>query len=619
MRRSIATVSLSGTLHQKLAAARRAGFDGIEIFENDLLACPAPPAEVRRWCDDLGLTVDLYQPFRDFEAVDEATLAANLRRAHAKFEVMERLGAHTVLVCSSVSPEARDDDDLAAEHLHLLASAAAEHNVRVAYEALAWGRHVDLWRHSHRIVTAADHPHLGICLDSFHVLSRGDSAPQPGEIDDEKLFFVQLADAPHMDMDVLQWSRHYRCFPGQGSFDLTGFVADVLRNGYHGPLSLEVFNDVFRQADTGRTATDAMRSLLHLEEAVDGRLTIEGAAGTRERLELFAPPAPPAVDGLDFVEIGVADRWTDAIEEVLRALGFQRRSRHRTKAVECWVQGEVAILVNRGADAADGRGVGVAALGIRTEDPRRSGNRAEAFRAPAPARRRGVGEVEFPTAVAPDGTVLLFTASAGPEERAWSRDFAEPATPTTPPGGRPRLRAIDHVAVALSFEQFDEGVLFFRAVLGLGAEPVVQVADTHGLLRSRALSDDARTIRIALTVPLLGGHEHGHEFQHVAFATDDIFAAVADMRRRGIRLLDIPDNYYDDIAARTELEPSLLARLRDRRILYDTSDAGSFLHAFTEPVGGLFFEVIERQGDYDGYGAPNAGIRLAALRTVASA
>src|SRR5205823_3297893 len=89
-----------------------------------------------------------------------------------------------------------------------------------------------------------------------------------GDIPAEKLFFVQLADAPCLVMDVLQWSRHYRCFPGQGGFDLVDFTARVLRAGYNGPLSLEVFNDVFRQADPHRMAVDAMRSLLLLEEAL---------------------------------------------------------------------------------------------------------------------------------------------------------------------------------------------------------------------------------------------------------------------------------------------------------------------------------------------------------------
>ena len=109
-----------------------------------------------------------------------------------------------------------------------------------------------------------------MCLDSFHILSRGDDPAGIRDIPGEKIFFVQLADAPAMHLDVLQLSRHYRCFPGQGDFDLTGFMAHVLRAGYDGPLSLEVFNDVFRQADADRTATDALRSLIALEESLAG-------------------------------------------------------------------------------------------------------------------------------------------------------------------------------------------------------------------------------------------------------------------------------------------------------------------------------------------------------------
>ena len=268
MRRGIATVCLSGTLEDKLDAAAAAGFHGVEIFDNDLVVSPWSPAEIRQRCADLGLTVDLFQPFRDFEAVPPDVLAANLRRAERKFDVMEQLGADTVLVCSSVSPDAVDDEDLAAEQLHLLASRAAERGLRVAYEALAWGRFVNTYDRSWRIVRRADHPALGVCLDSFHVLSRGSDPAGIRVIPGEKVFFLQLADAPRLDMDVLQWSRHYRLFPGQGAFDLTGFVGHVLATGYDGPLSLEVFNDVFRQADPRRAAVDAMRSLLSLQESI---------------------------------------------------------------------------------------------------------------------------------------------------------------------------------------------------------------------------------------------------------------------------------------------------------------------------------------------------------------
>ena len=84
---------------------------------------------------------------------------------------MEELGAPAMLVCSNVSPDAIDDDALAAEQLHALAERAAERGLQIAYEALAWGRHVSEYDHAWRIVAAADHPSLGICLDSFHILS----------------------------------------------------------------------------------------------------------------------------------------------------------------------------------------------------------------------------------------------------------------------------------------------------------------------------------------------------------------------------------------------------------------------------------------------------------------
>jgi 4-hydroxyphenylpyruvate dioxygenase len=156
VRKSIATVSVSGTLIEKLDAIAAAGFDGVEIFENDLLTCPLPPEEIRARAADLGLGIDLYQPFRDFESVPADLLERNLRRAEHKFRVMERLGADLLLVCSNVSPQAIGDDELAAAQLRLLAERAAEHGIRIAYEALAWGRHVNEYLHAWRVVRMAD-------------------------------------------------------------------------------------------------------------------------------------------------------------------------------------------------------------------------------------------------------------------------------------------------------------------------------------------------------------------------------------------------------------------------------------------------------------------------------
>ena len=163
------------------------------------------------------------------------------------------LGTDLVLVCSSVAPDALDDDDRIAEQLHALADRARPRGA-CASPTRRWPGAGTSTPTSGRgtIVRRADHPALGLCVDSFHILSRGSDPAGIRDIPGEKLFFLQLADAPHMDMDVLQWSRHHRLFPGQGAFDLPAFLGHVLAAGYTGPLSLEVFNDVFRQADPRR-------------------------------------------------------------------------------------------------------------------------------------------------------------------------------------------------------------------------------------------------------------------------------------------------------------------------------------------------------------------------------
>ena len=276
LRTAIATVCISGTLEEKLIAASAAGFDGVEIFEPDFVVSASSARDIRRQCADLGLSIDLYQPFRDLDSTDPDQFAANLRRADRKFDVMQELGTDLILVCSAVSPTAVDDDAVIAEQLHQLAERARARGVRISYEALAWGTHVNTYDRSWDIVRAADHPSLGLCVDSFHILSRGSDPSGIAAIPGEKLFFLQLADAPSMNMDVLQWSRHYRLFPGQGTFDLPAFLGYVLKAGYTGPLSLEVFNDVFRQSDPEQAAVDAQPFVRAVESAFEASgLTLE--------------------------------------------------------------------------------------------------------------------------------------------------------------------------------------------------------------------------------------------------------------------------------------------------------------------------------------------------------
>jgi 4-hydroxyphenylpyruvate dioxygenase len=595
----MATVCVSGTLDDKLAAASAAGFDGIELFENDLVLAPWSPADVRARCADLGLAIDLYQPFRDFEAVPADLLAANLARAEHKFDVMAELGADTVLVCSSVAPAAIDDDDLAAEQLVRLADRAADRGMRIAYEALAWGRHVSTWDHSWRIVEKAGHPALGLCLDSFHVLSREVSPEGIAGITPGKIFFLQLADAPHLSMDVLQWSRHHRLFPGQGSFDLTGFVRLVLAAGYTGPLSLEVFNDVFRQADPVRTAVDAMRSLVALEDSLE----VEG-----HRL----PPAP-TLSAHAFAEFAVDGRSGPALQAALRGLGFVHSGQHRSKPVQLWEQGACRILLNSGATHQPPPGTAALdAFALTTADPASARVRAEALLAPVLPRERGPLEADIAAIAAPDGTSVFFSR----DDNDWRADFLSTGAEVVAGAG---LTGTDHVGLAQPFDHFDEAGLFYRSVLGLNRSTAQEYAAPYGLMRSQAFATGDRSVRLLLTVSLLRRGDWVpavSDPQHVTFRTADIFGTAAALSRLGGTTLPVPDNYYADLVARFALAEEFAARLQEFAILYDRdASGGELLHLYTPVYGGrVFFEIVERRGRYDGYGEANAPVRMAAHR-----
>ncbi|MGY1603573.1 TIM barrel protein [Geodermatophilus sp. SYSU D00815] len=595
-RRAIATVCLSGTLEDKLGAAAAAGFDGIEVFEPDLIASPWSPRELAARCADLGLSIDLYQPFRDLDSTDDGRFARNLRRAERKFDVMAELGVGTVLVCSSVADDAVAETDRLAGQLARAADRAAARGLRIAYEALAWGRHVSTWDRSWDAVRAADHPALGLCLDSFHVLSRGGDPAGFAAVPGEKLFFLQLADAPQLRMDVLQWSRHHRLFPGQGAFDLPGFLGAVLAAGYTGPLSLEVFNDVYRQSDPARTAVDAMRSLLWLEEA----------------LGLTSPPAA-ALSGWSFVELGVDGISGPPLAAVLAALGFTHTGQHRSKPVQLWEQGGARVLLNAAVVRPQATGVAtVAALGLESADPGRSAARAEALAAPVLPRTRGRAEADLATIAAPDGTQILFTRT-GPD--GWPADFLATGEPTAPGAG---LTGIDHVGLTQPFDSFDEAGLFYRAVLGLEPQDLAEVAAPFGLVRTRAVSDPDRAVRLALSVAALrrGSWAPGvPEPQYVAFRTDDLVATARALREAGAPLLELPTNYADDLDARFDLAPEVLAAVREHGLMYEEDARGRYLHLATEVLGDrLFLEFVQRLDGYDGYGTADSPVRMAAQR-----
>lgn len=618
MRRSIATISLSGTLEDKLEAVAAAGFDAVQIFENDILYYEGTARSVHDIAHALGLAIDAFQPLRDFEGLDEAAFLKSLDRAERKFDLMEELGAPLLLIPASTVADSSADPDRIAAHLRTLAERAAAHNIRIAYGPLAWAAHVKTLKQAWDIVRRSDHPHLDIYLSSFQLLAADKDQGTLASIPGDRIAAVQIADAPNVSIDPVSKNRFYSCLPGQGDLDLPGFVRDVLATGYTGALALEIANDAFRAAPPRMVAEDGLRSLLFLEENVR-HLTKGGAAN----FALYDPPAPPAISGMEFLEFAASGADADELTHWLESFGFHHAGKHRSKAVALYRNGDVNLALNSEPRSFAQsyylmHGPSVCAVGIRTGDDQRALGRAMAFNAQRFEGRVGPNELNIPAVRSLDGSLIYFVGEDD-AKHIYEIEFLLDK-PAGPAAGA--LRTVDHLALSLPSNEMDSHVLFYRAVLGFDVDATWILADPDGFVKSRAVTSHEKTVRIPLNVSQgqrtatarQVNIQAGAGVHHIAFFCDDIFSTVAALRQSGARLLSISPNYYDDLAERFNLEEDFILRLKEAHILYDRIGGGEFLHVYSEPFQDrFFFEFVQRKGGYQQYGAANAPFRMAAI------
>ena len=617
MKTSIATVSISGNFAEKLQAIAAAGFDGIEIFEQDFIAHDGDPREVGDMIRDMGLEITLFQPFRDFEGLPGPLRAKAFDRAERKFDLMQQLGTDLVLICSSCHPAALGGIDRAAEDFHALGERAAARGLRVGYEALAWGRHVNDHRDAWEIVRRADHPNVGLILDSFHTLARKIDPDTIRRIPGDRIFFVQLADAPAIDMDLLYWSRHFRNMPGEGDLDVTRFMQAVMATGYAGPISLEIFNDQFRGGSPVTIARDGHRSLVALMDDV---------ARSETGLAVPSPEMPPraVAEGIAFLEFASKGDEADALEDLLRTLGFAHSANHNSKALSLWTQGDIRIVVNRetkgyASSAYAMHGTSVCDIGIAVGNAAETVARAQALGAAPFAQPVDPGQLDIPAIRGQSGSVLHFIDRTSGLSDVWNVEFTSLAQAE----GTTGLTRVDHIAQAMSYDEMLSWSLFYTTLFDMKKSAMVDVIDPDGLVRSQAIEAQGGGLRVTLngaeTHRTMAGTFLAESFhasvQHIALATDDIFATAEALADRGFASLPISANYYADLAARFDLDARDLSRMKAANILYDEDGRGAFFQLYSRPfAGGMFFEIVQRKDGYAGYGGPNAPFRIAAQK-----
>jgi 4-hydroxyphenylpyruvate dioxygenase len=610
---SIATVSISGSLDAKLRAIHDAGFAGVEIFENDLLTYGGSARVVGQQMRDLGLVCTCFQPFRDFEGMPPENRARVFDRVERKFDVMQDLGADLLLVCSNVSPVSRGERSRIVDDFRELGVRAAARGLRVGYEALAWGRHINDHRDVWSIVKQVNHPAIGMILDSFHSLSRNIPIESLREIDPRKVFLVQLADAPILQMELLQWSRHFRNMPGQGDFPLVDYVAALFELGCDCPLSLEIFNDRFRAASAATVAVDGRRSLTHLVDGVERKLR-----------NVVPDRLPPRVNctGVEFVEFAANE--TEAVElgKMFGALGFAKVGQHRNKDVARWQQNGINFVINSEPESFarsydNLHGASVCALGLSVVDIDAAMLRAKRLQIPLFHEPVGPGELRMPS-IHGVGDSLVYFMESGAEDQIWKEEFVleSPREERRDAG----LLRVDYVAQTMQYEEMLSWLLFYVSLFDVSKTTQLEIPDPLGLVYSQPVQSADGALRIllngsasaqTLSARFLQGYM-GAGVQHIALATDDIFHTAERLRESGLPMLSIPQNYYDDLEARFGLDEALVTKLAEYGILYDREGNGEYFQMYTRAFAKrFFFEIVQRR-DYGAYGAPNVAVRLAA-------
>jgi 4-hydroxyphenylpyruvate dioxygenase len=323
---------------------------------------------------------------------------------------------------------------------------------------------------------------------------------------------------------------------------------------------------------------------------------------------------PMGTDGFEFVEYTAPD--PEQLRTLFARMGFPVTARHRSKNVTLHRQGDVNFLINAepgsfGQRFAQQHGPSACAMAFRVRDAARAFRRAVELGATAVASPVGPMELSIPAIEGIGGSIVYLVDRYG-EHTIYDVDFVPVAqTSSSPPAG---LTLIDHLTHNVQRGRMSHWAGFYERLFNFREIRYFDIEGRKTGLLSRAMTSPCGKIRIPINesqddksqIEEYLREYRGEGIQHIALATDDIYATVDQLRRNGIDFQDTPDTYYDGVEARVEGHRESLAELAKRRILIDgSSKDGILLQIFTKNViGPIFFEIIQRKGN-EGFGEGN--------------
>ncbi len=328
---------------------------------------------------------------------------------------------------------------------------------------------------------------------------------------------------------------------------------------------------------------------------------------------------PLQTDGFEFVEYTAPTaEGIQQLHQLFEMLGFVAVAKHRSKDVTLFRQGDINFLVNgtpytHFQQFAVAHGPSACAMGWRVRDAVKAYEHALARNAVPFDTRPSMMELRLPAVYGIGNSVLYFIDRYGPEQSIYDVDFRYFAGVDRHPRGV-GLTEIDHLTHNVQRGNMDQWSGFYERIGNFRQIRYFDIEGKQTGLFSRAMTSPCGRIRIPINesadeksqIEEFLQQYRGEGIQHIALATEDIYATVEALRARGVQFMETPDSYYERVDARVPNHGEPLARLRELSILIDGAPVeGILLQIFTSTViGPIFFEIIQRKGN-EGFGEGN--------------
>ncbi len=337
--------------------------------------------------------------------------------------------------------------------------------------------------------------------------------------------------------------------------------------------------------------------------------------------DLFDNPA--GLDGFEFIEFSAPEKGM--IEPILETIGMTKIAKHRSKDVELWRQGDINIITNYEPKSpawyfSREHGPSACGMAFRVRNAKEAYDHLLAQGAEPVDVPTGPMELRIPAIRGIGNSLIYLVDRYGSEMSIYDIDFEYfPGIDRHPKGAG--FNVIDHLTHNVYGGRMAYWADFYEKLFNFREIRYFDIKGEYTGLTSKAMTAPDGKIRIPLNEEGEGGKGQIEEFlrqyngegiQHIALICDDIVACWDRLKARGVPFMTPPpDTYYDMLAERLPGHGQDVEALKMRGILLDgTTEGGQprlLLQIFAEPqVGPVFFEFIERKGDYkEGFGEGN--------------